>query len=258
MKMTEERLQEIKTAWEKGLLPTSVVSELIAAYENQGELLQLSLANVDRLNEELVEANELYDIAEEGRVLFMNQLGELTPEYASERMVDLLRDIADLRKQLAVLLEREKRMQAEHSISTDNYEKQLAALEGSNHVLHKHLSDSRKLLDKAQAELAEIRKRVVPTEEEAYHTLNDYEDLWVMERKYASDKEPGSDIWCLLRTINLAWSHNYEDIKTRADLRKQLAEAQAECRTEPEKGHFGIGHKPSTEVKNDKRDTIPV
>ena len=67
--MKPERLQEIKdrayheasTTEELGWkLNTDKmfddIRKLIAAYENQGELLQLSLANVDRLNEELKQA----------------------------------------------------------------------------------------------------------------------------------------------------------------------------------------------------------
>jgi len=60
--MDDKRLQEIKDC----LLPygeehltdeehdwSEVTTELITAYENQGELLQLALGNVDKLNEEL-------------------------------------------------------------------------------------------------------------------------------------------------------------------------------------------------------------
>ena len=67
MQMTNERLQEIKEGWwslsqmvhpnEEIIRNADVyITQLIAAYENQGELLQLSLANVDRLNEGLAEA----------------------------------------------------------------------------------------------------------------------------------------------------------------------------------------------------------
>ena len=71
--MKLERLQEIKKSVDylqkAGKLNYTGVfanycRELIAAYENQGELLQLSLANVDRLNEELADAVEM--LAEEG------------------------------------------------------------------------------------------------------------------------------------------------------------------------------------------------
>ncbi len=119
--ITDKRLQEIKEALDNtrrlfnfDSQPKERVQmfhdmkELIAAYENQGELLQLALGNTDKAQAELVDAVEM--LAEEGFYV--------TDEKGLEYVT--------LRKQLACLLEREKRMQAEHSISMDNYEKQLA------------------------------------------------------------------------------------------------------------------------------------
>ena len=51
--MKPERLQEIKESWAHQRITEIEIMELLSAYENQGELLQLSLANVDRLKEEL-------------------------------------------------------------------------------------------------------------------------------------------------------------------------------------------------------------
>ena len=103
-------------------------------------------------------------------------------------------------------------------------------IDGYCSIYCRDIHDLEVQLEASQQELAEIKERIVPTEEEAYHTLHDYEDLWAMERKYADDKKPGSDTWKLLRTINLAWSHNYEIIKDNADLRKQLAASQTEVK----------------------------
>ena len=272
--MTPEQLQEIKDRY---VLPYGEdhlsheahvigedVYELITALENQGELLQLSLANVDRLNDELVEANELYDIAEEGRVLFMNQLGELTPEYASERMVDLLRDIADLRKQLAVLLEREKRMQAEHSISMDNYEKQLAEAQ-NDATYHATLANSAtgKLSD-AQVELSNLREQLAEREKDSDNCeervdelTNDLADAQadrdnaiVREAgQFAKDRDKLEQAQAELaeakrhtNKVGEAWRQKYSEETARLDgeveritlahnrTEKQLAEAQAEVK----------------------------
>ena len=91
--MKPERLQEIKVVYTLPYgeeYPTEAahdlgmdIAELIAAYENQGELLQLSLANVDRLNEELAEWK-----------MHSDKVGETWQLKWTE-------DIADLRKQLA-------------------------------------------------------------------------------------------------------------------------------------------------------------
>ena len=76
-------------------------------------------------------------------------------------------------------------------------------------------------------ELNGIKTRIRPTEEEAYHTLHDWEDFWAMERKYPDTKnEPWSDIWKLLRTIKSTWNSNYELIKDNAELRRKLIHEQ--------------------------------
>lgn len=69
--MADDRLQEIKEDIERGRkydVPNDwdcnyeelydTMDELITAYENRGELLQLALGNTDKLNEELAEMQE--------------------------------------------------------------------------------------------------------------------------------------------------------------------------------------------------------
>ena len=81
-----------------------IAKELITALENQGELLQLSLANVDRLNEELVTSKIALDAAK----AFMEKAEESCEQAQAE--LDYCRDdvvpnlhtkIDNLRKQLA-------------------------------------------------------------------------------------------------------------------------------------------------------------
>ena len=89
--ITEERLQEIKSWWGRGWGnpdAKDVVVELIAAYENQGELLQLSLANVDRLNDDLRQAQA--------------ELAEATNHLDAwgKRILDLRKQLAEAKAEL--------------------------------------------------------------------------------------------------------------------------------------------------------------
>ena len=138
--MKPERLQEIKNfrllkgneEWtsQEDVDTEADFIELIAAYENQGELLQLSLANVDRLNEELADAVEMladcgvYVTDEKGEeyVTLRKQLAEAQAELAGRDAVlaewrnEWENDptVIDLRKQLA-------EMEKERDIACDCY-----------------------------------------------------------------------------------------------------------------------------------------
>ena len=119
--ITEERLQEIKkrnyrmrfvAPYDTDIVLKDV-EKLLTALENQGELLQLSLANVDRLNEELAEARRILQVntslrceITENHALIQKQKAEL--EEGADRYAILHKQLgftvnvlATLRKELA-------------------------------------------------------------------------------------------------------------------------------------------------------------
>ena len=115
--MKPERLQKIINEYDKrvddrdtyewDMFVSDVIPELIAAYENQGELLQLSLANVDRLNEGAEMQHEIHVMLIEDAVSkYETAQAELAEKQKladdfMKLMHDHIDDGVQLRKQLA-------------------------------------------------------------------------------------------------------------------------------------------------------------
>ena len=119
--MDNERLQEIKddiADWfDLDEERHAVLDELITAHENQGELLRLSLGNVDKLNTALEACQQ--QLAEAQAKLARS---ELTLDYVREEWKNDTA-VADLRKQLAEAREIELRYLGQ----VGSLEKQLVA-----------------------------------------------------------------------------------------------------------------------------------
>lgn len=118
--ITEERLQEMKERYEQedGLcLYTDIavkdILDLIAAYENQGELLQLALGNTDKLNEKLEEAQAalvvMTDQFDDAAKIATAAQAELAgaDDFANIRHAYII-EINELKKQLAEAADEQK------------------------------------------------------------------------------------------------------------------------------------------------------
>ena len=107
MKSRVKNSREISHEYYVGEITNDFLHELIAAYENQGELLRLSLANVDKLNEDAEMQHEIHVMLIEDAVSkYETAQAELAEKQKladdfMKLMHDHIDDGVQLRKQLA-------------------------------------------------------------------------------------------------------------------------------------------------------------